>query len=61
MYLLNFIDEASAVDEINDIVIAGGAEMFLGEVGIDAVPAEYLGAVGTELGLLQFFTTKRTY
>jgi hypothetical protein len=49
--LLQFCDEAGAVGEIGQDVIAGGAGVVLGEVVFDALLAVDFGAVGAHLGV----------
>ena len=40
--LVNFFDKAAAVEEVDDVVVAVGAEVILGQVGGDAGVTEHL-------------------
>lgn len=60
-YLLNLVDETGAIDKVDDIVITGRTEVFFSQVVVDAVGAEYLGAMRAQLGLKQFSAAQRTH
>lgn len=49
-YLLDFLDEPAAVNQVDDIVVAGGAEMFFGQIFHNAGVAEHLRAMRAHFG-----------
>ena len=58
--LVNFFDKAAAVEEVDDVVVADGAEVILGQVGGDAGVTEHLRAVWTHFGVAVLLAAQLT-